>query len=495
MILCICSQDTVDGKESAPTALFTAAQHNNVDMVKCLMKEEDTNTSNSEGVTPLMAALRGGHIQIVQMLLLRQIEELVLTEKDNEDRNVFHYAFSSRKPEEVTEALVNFFVTTPPRNVEKLLTDKDLNEETPLHVLAHQRLEKEKFENVLKVLEDFDINVLRCMTEKNASKENPLHQTAKCENTSFLDAVLNKETGKKDDIYRLLTAKDENSNSVLHLATQHKRTETARLIIEYLSNNFMETVKHLGMKNFFGWTPFSGAVASGDFELVKTMLRELGKDDIKTVVNQPDFSNAAPLYLAAKYGHIEVFELLMVNMADITRKGYDDKTTLDVAIDREQRGIIGAIISGPRWKEAFQMASTTETGALDTPLRKLIRQIPHSAEEVLDKCCEIEILSREEAGEKKVSLEVVNMNVDIIEDTYKYIKVKNHDGITFYHKDLDGVPENGEEHEVDISNHPMMIMVDERKLELLQHPLCLSIIQRKWNLNGRRSYYFQLAYY
>ena len=114
MILCICSQDTVDGKESAPTALFTAAQHNNVDMVKCLMKEEDTNTSNSEGVTPLMAALRGGHIQIVQMLLLRQIEELVLTEKDNEDRNVFHYAFSSRKPEEVTEALVNFFVTTPP---------------------------------------------------------------------------------------------------------------------------------------------------------------------------------------------------------------------------------------------------------------------------------------------------------------------------------------------------------------------------------------------
>ena len=72
---------------------------------------------------------------------------------------------------------------------------------------------------------------------------------------------------------------------------------------------------------------------------------------------------------------------------------------------------------------------------------------------------------------------------------------ENHDGNTFYHKDLDGVPENGEEHEVDISNHPMMIMVDERKLELLQHSLCLSIIQRKWNLNGRRSYYFQLAYY
>ena len=418
MILCICFQDTVDGKGNAPTALFTAAQHNNVDMVTYLMKEGGTNTSNSEGVTPLMAALRGGHIQIVQMLLSRQIEELVLTEKDNEDRNVFHYAFRSRKSEEVTEALVNFFVTTPPKNVEKLLTDKDLNEETPVHVLAHQRLEKEKFEKVFNILEDFGINVLRCMTEKNGSKENPLHQTAKCEHFSFLDAVLNKETGKKDDIYRLLTAKDENSNSVLHLTTQHKRTETARLIIEYLSHNFMDTVKQLGTKNFFGWTPFSGAVASGDFELVKIMLRELSKDDMKTVVNQPDFSNAAPLHLAAKYGHIEVFELLVANMADITRKGSDDKTALDIAIDREQRGIIRTIINGVKWKEAFQMPSTTEKGALDTPLRKLIRQFPNLAEELLDKCYDIEIQPKEEAREKNVLQEVVKMNVDFIEDTF-----------------------------------------------------------------------------
>ena len=67
--------------------------------------------------------------------------------------------------------------------------------------------------------------------------------------------------------------------------------------------------------------PFSGAVASGDFELVKEMLRGLSKDDRGTIVNQPDFSNAVSLYLAAKYGNVEVFELLMVNMADMTRHG------------------------------------------------------------------------------------------------------------------------------------------------------------------------------
>ena len=46
-----------------------------------------------------------------------------------------------------------------------------------------------------------------------------------------------------------------------------------------------------------------------------------------------------------------------------------------------------------------------------------------------------------------------------------------------------------------ISNHPMLIMADERKLDLLQPPLCLAIILRKWRLYGRRFYYFQLAYY
>ena len=89
----------------------------------------------------------------------------------------------------------------------------------------------------------------------------------------------------------------------------------------------------------------------------------------------------------------------------------------------------------------------------------------------------------------------MEINVDFIGDTYKYSKVKTDDGIIFYHKDVCGVPDAGKVHEVSISNHPMMIMADKRKLDLLQHPLCLAIILRKWRLYGRWPYYFQLAYY
>ena len=112
-------------------------------------------------------------------------------------------------------------------------------------------------------------------------------------------------------------------------------------------------------------------------------------------------------------------------------------------IDREQRAIISTIISGPRWKEAFQMTSTTKNGALDTPLRKLIRQFTHLAEELLDKCYSIETLSQEEAREKNVSQVVVEIIVDFIENTYKYSKVKTDNGVLFYHKDVGGVPAAG----------------------------------------------------
>ena len=160
-------------------------------MVKYLMKKGDINASNSNGVAPLMASLRGDHIKIAKLLLTKKKARHVLKEKDNEDRNVFHHAYSSKKSDECTKALVNYFLKTDSKEVGKLLTDIDLNEETPFHILAHQQLEKEKFEKIFNSLREANIDVLRCMSEKNACKENPLHQNAKCDHTLFLDAALN----------------------------------------------------------------------------------------------------------------------------------------------------------------------------------------------------------------------------------------------------------------------------------------------------------------
>ena len=103
-----------------------------------------------------------------------------------------------------------------------------------------------------------------------------------------------------------VTEKDENSNTPLHLATQSKRTDASPLL-KYVKTHTREPIRYLTMKNIFGWTPFSGAVAIGDIEVVKQMLQGLTKEEKRSIVNQADFSNASPLHVAGKKGHVDVF--------------------------------------------------------------------------------------------------------------------------------------------------------------------------------------------
>ena len=55
-------------------------------------------TSNMNGVTPLLIAVKEGNIEIVNMLLEKDSFE----EKDNEDRNIFHYADHDTPPKMMT---------------------------------------------------------------------------------------------------------------------------------------------------------------------------------------------------------------------------------------------------------------------------------------------------------------------------------------------------------------------------------------------------------
>ena len=86
------------------SSLFIAAKHNHKEMVEYLLKQGEGANFDSSGVTALMIALKEGNIEIARMLLSQER----LTETDNDDKNVFHHAFDSWKPEEATEVLVEF---------------------------------------------------------------------------------------------------------------------------------------------------------------------------------------------------------------------------------------------------------------------------------------------------------------------------------------------------------------------------------------------------
>ena len=153
--------------------------------------------------------------------------------------------------------------------VQDLLTGKDLNEDTPFHILAELR------------------------TGANSEK-----------------------------MEQLLLEKDDDFNTPLHLASRSKRIDIPPLL---------DFVKKK--------TPFSGAVAIGSMELVKEMLQGLTLDEKRMMVKLADFSNTSLLHVAPKYGHVDVFNLLLVNGANITRKGPEKHTALDVAIKKDQSSL------------------------------------------------------------------------------------------------------------------------------------------------------------
>ena len=221
----------IEEKTTWTTPLFVAAQHNQKEMVEHLLKKckKDERTCNLEGVTPLLIAVREGNIEIVDKLLDKESVE----EKDNEDRNVLHYAFMSREPEKLTKVIKDFIGTISESTTKfsekmmDLLTAKDLNEDTPFHKLAEQNFEVEVFENIFAHL-NTESEVLECIKEKNSAKETPLHTAAT--NGAFIQALLNYGEVNSEKMEQLLFEKDEYSNTPLHLTTRTKRIEVPPLL-------------------------------------------------------------------------------------------------------------------------------------------------------------------------------------------------------------------------------------------------------------------------
>ena len=461
-------------ESNGPSSLFTAAKYNNTAVFKHLLQEgENATTSSFDGVTPLMVSLKEGNFDITDLILQSKDNKYILKtlseDKDREEKNVFHYVLESKNVKKALNVVLSYYKNSEDE-LAKLLSAKDLNDETPLHKLVQLQYEV-NFNEVFSVLSEFGVDILGLMQIGNSAKKTPLHIAAQDGLSNFVIDIFkfvpekgeeqpDSEEKLKITVLNLLHMKDENSNTPLHLATQHKQTDTTELILDHFGKYSNKPMKSITVKNKFGWSPFSGAVAKGNEDSVIKMLKGLSMANKRSLMEEKDNSNYYPVHLAAKYGHVEVFKVLLRNYADIKRRGPDKKTALDFAIEKEQRSIIRTIINGPMWKESFQMTLEGK----DTPLRKLIRELPDLAEEFLDKCCKTE---KRHIKNKSVEVEVINMNYEFIEDDKS-----THD------KD----------------NHPLMIMLNEKKLDLLQHPLCLAIIRGKWS-RFRTRYFLHLICY
>ena len=173
------------------------------------------------------------------------------------------------------------------------------------------------------------------------------------------------------------------------------------------------------------------------------------------------------------------------------------------------------------------------TDIRDTPLRLLIKIQPDLAKKVFDKCTETNLQSQSiNSSESKVKDQIVStddekfritFNFELLDDSYtifnKNTKLNKEQMNNSFFFNLENLLHDNEYktydwHQTDFYddrdhllaetepytpsstlrklNHPLNIMVKEKRVNLLGHPLCMALVRHKWISFARRVYFLNL---
>lgn len=141
-----------------------------------------------------------------------------------------------------------------------------------------------------------------------AGNANPLQKAN--DGTDAYSAAVNAGSGRQ--LVALLIAESAAIRAI--------ETENTEALISALSRGAYSNIR-----NGAGWTPMMYAVARGDIDLVKTILK-YGPD-----LNRTENDGWTALHFAAASGNVEIAKLLLANNADPFARNVDGKTAREVA--------------------------------------------------------------------------------------------------------------------------------------------------------------------
>jgi len=244
-------------------------------------------------------------------------------------------------------------------------------------------------------------------------------------------------------------------------------------------------------------------------------------------VDPMDKNKTTPLHLTARYGHEKTASLLIEHGASLTQTNSDHHNALTIAILHGKKDVANAILDCDDWllamKSSFLSPTTQER---ETPLRLLIKQFPDLAKKAFDRCLVTNLQSDTRQLTKQTFDTVssdnprfaITLNYELLDDAYCLFEDDDEDDGKSHVISLDE-PAGGEIpwSEGDIwddnshlipeakpysssatvlkLNHPLMLMVKEKRTNLLGHPLCQALVRHKWNAFGRYVYYLTLILY
>ena len=386
-----------------------------------------------------------------------------------------------------------------------MLTGKDHEEgNTPLHFAC--KFSSFLKEEIVMFVEYYRRQNIRLCEQKNDNGHTPLHLAAISGKIEFVKAlcVIEMEGDKTDMDTELIEVTDIDDNKAIHAAATHKQPE----ILDFL----LRCSQDHKPANSYGKTPLHCSSESGSLECLEKLLsyvdeknRKLGLKKVVNVDNKDSQGNTS-LHLASRNGFYKIVKRLLDSGGDIMILDLKGRNALQLAIEKEQEKVVETIIESRSWMKSLRASYTIHRGfqhVLDTPLRLLIRNLPETAERVLDRCKEVSVNAKDQK-------EITTYNFEYLEDTFKY-KLKEEDEKKQYiHVNVlketigfsDDLDEDGDfaapytyYGDIFVSNHPLMVINDYKQQNLLQHDVTRALINRKWNHFGKWFYYFNFLFY
>jgi len=423
--------------------------------IECLDKDK---------YTPLLIAASTGHTAVVKLLLKRGAN---LNAKNTLDKTAIFLAAEENSIDTLREILDH-------EDAKNLLNESDLYENTPLHVAA--------MNGFALIVEALLSNGAR-IDPRNEDENTPLHLAAKNGKVRTVTALVRKDPS-------IINDEDEASNTPLHLAATEGHFKCCKALLE----NGAE----VDARNSNMWTPLDCAAAKGHAKVADILL------EFDSPIDPTDKTKTTPLHLAAREGYPEVVSLLLSKGADITLTDHSGRNCLDLSVDNGRKESAITIVNDENWLKVMRN-KTLEQNRVTTPMRKLITKLPEVADVVFNRCVKDNGRRFDDPDYE------ITLYYEFLEDIYSDWSENGDDAawetssqISLSMEDVAeedefkriigraGVVKAVQELEKK-ENHPLMIMVENKRELLLSHPLVTFLLDYKWQKFGRYIYYFKLA--
>ncbi|KAL3313388.1 hypothetical protein Ciccas_008013 [Cichlidogyrus casuarinus] len=473
-------QDSVDRR--GQTALHLAAEMNSFECCQVLMKHGyDLEAKDYEGKTPLLTAAANNSFEAFECLHRSRVQVDAI---DITGKSCILLAIEAKS----TKILEYFMQNENIRKYVSLFADH--NGDSVLHYIA--KINSKPMAEL--ILADEDLRTFINMG--NEDGVTPLHVAAANNSIDVIAYIFSLDESYQENSI------DEDGDSVMHYVCAAGHSSMVSLLLEH---NF-----GFEQLNALRETAFDVACKKGHLAVLQLLVRAGANVGHHAARKRP------PLLHAALNGQAEVCRFLLDAGADIVVR--TDKNTeaqdappnsnaLEIAIEKNYPAVVKVLLSNENWFRLMRKRQSRQFN-YDTPMRKLIRNMPKMAVLALDNC-------------KLTDDDGTTYWYEFIEDTFAQFHGdhRTHDEGSFYNKSkeflkgqhclvVDQAEEEQDMLDKDLldtpytnsaafvmEQHPLNLMMEMDREELLKHEVTKRLLKFKWSKPGAWIYYFTLFIY